>query len=685
MAAQTSFDHPISPAGSTLSAEAGSLLDALSRAREASGLERLRMAIEQTGHAAMHWNVPSDLVTWSDNAAAVLGVGGDRLPRTGEQLRMLMPTEDRERYESVVLDSPHLDDGDGIGYDVRYRLIGAVSGAITPIEERGRVVCAADGSLQDVIAVLRQAHDEAGVNPDGNLIDAETGLASRSAIVNALRAASASVEHASLGLVVANISNIADIRDTYGPSILPEVIAATAMRLKSIMRGSDMLGRAGTAQFAILLRDCTSEQIQVAGDRFVAAIRNDVIETKLGPVWVELTAGGVIIPGPVNDAAGAFGLAEEALDEAECNPGRSFAVYQPSPQRLSRHGSNRKHAVDIIEALNSERFTLWHQPIVSSKNHQPEMFESLLRMRTPEGEIVPAAHLVPIADKLGFMQMIDAMVCRTSLDLLAHRPGVKVTFNLSDTTLRNSYAAMRILSIVAEAGVVANQICIEISHTAATREAGNKVSTLQKLRELGCSLAVSGYLRDGMSIAVLKEADYVKLDGRTCADIASRPDDLPLLKAAIEFAHRAGAQVIAEHVETDADASVLAEIGVDYLQGYLFGKASPEYFDVVLSPIDTVATNVGSGEAQTEPVDAKAFSDQAVAATADLKEMAEPVMDNLDDLRGCLDECLDEGPAVAAATAELVTAELATAEDSGQDPAHAVSLLKAALSKLDSI
>ena len=208
MAAQTSFDHPISPAGSTLSAEAGSLLDALSRAREASGLERLRMAIEQTGHAAMHWNVPSDLVTWSDNAAAVLGVGGDRLPRTGEQLRMLMPTEDRERYESVVLDSPHLDDGDGIGYDVRYQLIGAVSGAITPIEERGRVVCAADGSLQDVIAVLRRAHDEAGVNPDGNLIDAETGLASRSAIVNALRAASASVENASLGLVVANISNI---------------------------------------------------------------------------------------------------------------------------------------------------------------------------------------------------------------------------------------------------------------------------------------------------------------------------------------------------------------------------------------------------------------------------------------------------------------------------------------------
>ncbi len=677
MAAQTGFDQPQSSPDNSMSAEAGNLLDALSRARAASDLERLRMAIEQTGHAAMHWSVPGDLMTWSANAAAVVGLHGDRLPRSGEQLRALMPLDDRERYESVVLDSPHLDDGDGIGYDVRYRLVDPVSGEMTSIEERGRVVCAADGSLQDVIAVLRQAHDRPAEVASSNLIDPETGLASRPAIVNALRMEGASAANISCGLVVATMSNIADIRDTYGPSIVPEAIAATAMRLKSIMRGSDMLGRAGAAQFAILLRDCTSEQLQVAGDRFVAAIRNDVIETRLGPVWVELTAGGVIVPASAEDPASAFGLAEEALDEAECNSGRPFAVYQRSPQRLTRHGGNRKHAIDIIDALNAERFTLWHQPIVSSKDHQPAMFESLLRMQSPDGEIVPAAHLVPIADKLGFMQMIDAMVCRTSLDLLAIRPGVKVSFNLSDATLRNSYAAMRILNIVAEAGGVAKQICIEISHTAATREANRQFSTLQKLRELGCSLAVSGYLRDGLSIAVLKEADYVKLDGVTCAGISSRPHDLPLLKAAIEFAHRAGAQVIAEHVETEADASILAEIGVDYLQGFLFGKASPEHFDVTLSPVNA-ASDPADPETGTA-ADTTAPTVYAPATSASTNAPESGV--------GC--HAADAGCVAGTAEVELVIADLPDAQVAGDgnehDPACAVSLLKAALNKLDSI
>jgi EAL domain-containing protein (putative c-di-GMP-specific phosphodiesterase class I) len=119
---------------------------------------------------------------------------------------------------------------------------------------------------------------------------------------------------------------------------------------------------------------------------------------------------------------------------------------------LLAHSNNRKHANDIITALNEERFTIWHQPIVSATTGDPVMYESLLRMKSADGEILPAAHLVPIAEKLGFMQMIDAMVCQTSLKLLAARADTKVSFNLSDSTLRNSYAASRILSIVAEAG-----------------------------------------------------------------------------------------------------------------------------------------------------------------------------------------------------------------------------------------
>ena len=116
----------------------------------------------------------------------------------------------------------------------------------------------------------------------------------------------------------------------------------------------------------------------------------------------------------MSDPAEAFSLAEEALSQAECSTDTSFVVYQPSPQRLSEHNKNRKAANDIITALNEERFTIWHQPIVSAKTSDPVMYESLLRMKSADGEILSAAHLVPIAEKLGFMQMIDFFTTATA-------------------------------------------------------------------------------------------------------------------------------------------------------------------------------------------------------------------------------------------------------------------------------
>jgi hypothetical protein len=258
----------------------------------------------------------------------------------------------------------------------------------------------------------------------------------------------------SCGLVVATMANISDIRETYGPAIVNEAIVATGARLRSVMRGADMLGRCGPSQFAILLKNCSSEQIHVAGDRFVAAIRNDVIETNLGPVWVELTAGGVIVPASVS-RSGRSVLAGRRGTE----PGRMWQfrhVIRGVPA-LTTAACWRTATIASMPTTSSRRSTRNASRSGTSPSFRRRpairyMYESLLRMKSADGEILPAAHLVPIAEKLGFMQMIDAMVCQTSLKLLAARADTKVSFNLSDSTLRNSYAASRILSIVAEAG-----------------------------------------------------------------------------------------------------------------------------------------------------------------------------------------------------------------------------------------
>jgi diguanylate cyclase (GGDEF)-like protein len=694
MAAQSGNEHVSPQTGSEFSPEANSLINALTRARDASDVERLRFAAVQTGHVAFHWNLASDLLSWSEAAAAVLGVEPGSLPSRGEELTALIEPDDRERRIAMLLEPTQVDDGDGIEYDVAYQLMPAGGEAPVVLEERGRIICNQQGEVRDVIGIVRRAVSSGRSAAVEIMTDPDTALASRAAVLKALGEAVKASEHGSCGLVLASISNIRDISETYGSSIVADVIRATGMRLRSVMRGADVLGRTGTAQFGIVLRECSSEQIVTAGDRFVAAIRNEVIETPQGPVWVELTAGAVTLPGVTVEPGEAFGLAEEALDQATGRVGPSFFVYEPSQDRKKQHKSNRQSAMDIVAALNEERFTLWHQPIVDAGDQQPAMYESLLRMQSPSGEIISAGHLVPIAEKLGFMQMIDAIVCRTSLDLLASRPDTRVSFNLSDSTLRNSYAVERLLSIVAEAGAVAHQVCIEVSHGALLRQATGSPqnNALRRLRELGCQIAMSGYLTEGMSISLLGMVDLVKLSGDMCAGIADRPGDVGLLRAAVEFAHRAGAKVVAERVESDRDAAVLSEAGVDYLQGYLFGKASPEHFNLTLARLD-----LDQHDHAAEPVTAK--SEPAVSAAAVPSEPVEtgPVAVVQEVVQVEQTEMTDE-PATSQPEPVTQTGPEAIDTEAASDPIMPepvmesaflsephLDLLKQALGKLDSI
>lgn len=663
MTALSGNEHVFPDTDPALSPDASSILDGLLRARDASQAERLRIAALHTGHVSFQWNRSSDLISWGEAAAAVLGVDQSALPVRGGDFSAMIIEEDRERRDAMLLDTTQVDDGDGIEYDLSYSLQAREGERPVVLEERGRLICDQAGEVRDVIAVIRRAAGRGTGQSIDEMKDPETALASKTAVLKALSEAAKESDETSCGLVLASISNLRDISDTYGPGIVPDVIRATGARLRSVMRGADLLGRTGTAQFAVVLRECTSEQIMTAGERFVASIRNELIETSRGPVWVELAAGAISLHTNKVDVAEAFSLAEETLEQAASRIGPAFVVYRNAPDREQQHQRNRQSAVDIVAALNEERFTLWHQPIVSAADQKPVMYESLLRMKSSEGEIISAAHLVPIAEKLGFMQMIDANVCRTSLELLATHPDTKVSFNLSDATLRNNYAAERLLSIVAESGAVARRVCIEVSHAALHRQVTGGVGSnaVQSLRELGCQIAMNGYLTEGMSISLLHSVDMVKLGGEITSGIAHRPGDVGLLRAAVEFAHRAGVKVVAECVETDRDAAVLSEAGVDYLQGYLYGQAAPEHFNLTLGSIDAerarVACQMQSGVEEAPA--ALQLPEQPDAADAIAFEVE---------------------PAPVQAEADLPAGIPADLLDNPQ-----MDLLKAALGKLDTI
>ena len=152
----------------------------------------------------------------------------------------------------------------------------------------------------------------------------------------------------------------------------------------------------------------------VAAERFLGTARESVIETERGPVWALLSIGAVVTPIHAIDPAMAIARAEEALTQARKQPAGDVVIYEPSEQRRSERSGNARHAAEIVQCLKESRFQLAFQPVVDGNTGEPVFHEALLRMTSDDGRIVPAGHLIPVAETLGdhFQQMLDDGVQR---------------------------------------------------------------------------------------------------------------------------------------------------------------------------------------------------------------------------------------------------------------------------------
>ena len=114
--------------------------------------------------------------------------------------------------------------------------------------------------------------------------------------------------------------------------------------------------------------------------------------------------------------------AEEALTEARKLPSDGFVIYKPSQQRQSKRTLNAHSATEIVRCLREDRFRLAFQPVVDATTGEPVFHEALLRMTDQAGEIIAAAHLIPIAEKLGLVRLIDRAVVQMTVAALNKFP-----------------------------------------------------------------------------------------------------------------------------------------------------------------------------------------------------------------------------------------------------------------------
>ena len=543
------------------------------------------------GQAAFTWDIASDTLSWSVNILEVLpGVPSDAIELGAEFARLIEP-QPHLRREAVMHGSAQ-DMGQGVHYQIEYGLRARMSAPVVWVEETGRWFAGADGKPAYVRGILRinnerHAHEEQLRKLSQR--DPLTGDINRTHLVASLAEAveEAARFRSSFAFMLIGIDHLARLNEAFGFDVADEVICEVSRRIRMRLRGGDVLGRFSGNKFGLILKNCTADDMQVAAERFLAGIRDEIVPTASGPVSLTASIGAVNAPRYARTADEAMSRTQEALETAKARRRGSFHAWHPNVERDAQRRVNIRVTDEIVAALNEHRIVMAFEPVVEAVSRQPAFYECLVRMQNGEGEFSLAPDIVPVAEKLGLIRLVDHRVLELVVEELARSPQVQLSLNISpDTTMDPNWWAS-IESLFRAYPGVAERMIVEITETVAIQDLDDVRGFVNRLKDFGSRIAIDDFGAGYTSFRNLRKlgVDIVKIDGAFVQNIARSADDRAFVQTMIDLAHRLGIKTVAEWVQDEEAAKLLQSWGSDYIQGRLTGLASRQRpWDLAAAP-----------------------------------------------------------------------------------------------------
>lgn len=536
---------------------------------------RLGLAIAASGCVVYDWDVVGGRIEWSANAEAVFGAGA----AANAALFQSRIAPDDAPLRALAL-ARHLRNREP--FHCEYKLRHA-DGRMDWIEERGHAECDGAGEPVRLVGVLRvvtQQKQRLAQLERLAFHDDLTGLLNRSRLREALEETVESClrRNVSASLIVVNIDNLGMLNEAYGYDVADEVIVAVSRCIASAAGPEDHLARVGGNQFGLLLPDEGGRRMEAAAQRILEQVRAAVIETMAGPIAVSVSLGGVDLPASARGFDAALARAEEALEQAKRAGRDRFVAFRHSPERIALRRRTLATGDRVLSALKERRLKLAFQPIVTSDGGSVVMHECLLRMLDDSGEPIAAGAFIPVVEKLGLVRQIDRRSLELAIEELEACDDIVLAVNVSGMTATDASARANLLGLLKAHQRVAPRLVFEITETVAMGDIYESAQFAKTFRDLGCGVALDDFGAGYTSFRHLKQLaiDIVKIDGQFAKGVATNADNQLFVRTLMSLARGFGLKAVAETVETVADAEALARHGVDYLQGYLFGRPSLE-------------------------------------------------------------------------------------------------------------
>ncbi len=382
----------------------------------------------------------------------------------------------------------------------------------------------------------------------------------------------------SCGFLLVAIDNLARINESYGFDIADEVISAVGKRVRSLMRGKDTLGRYSGNKFGVVLRDCTPDDMAIAAERMLVGVRDALVPTSAGPVAVTVTIGGITAPRHARGLAEVLARTQETLDAAKGKRRGSFLAYRPNIEREAQRRENVRATDEIVAALNERRIFLAYETVANAVDRRPAFYECLMRVRRADGSLLGASDVVPVAERLGLVRLLDHRVLELVVDELVAAPSLRASVNVSPGSTTDPDWWTGLGSLLRAHPGVAERLIIEITESAAIQDVDETRGFVARVKDLGCRIAIDDFGAGYTSFRNLRKlgVDIVKIDGAFVQNMLRSEDDCAFVQTLIDLAKRLKLATVAEWVQDERAARMLQAWGCDFLQGALVGLATVE-------------------------------------------------------------------------------------------------------------
>ena len=374
------------------------------------------------------------------------------------------------------------------------------------------------------------------------------------------------------------------INDTCGHAAGDELLQHLGKILLSSVRKRDTLSRLGGDEFGMLLENCPLDKAVEIAKNLLHAIENFTFTWGEDSFQLGISIGVVPLDHSAASLAQALSAADSACYIAKESGRNQVQIAHLGDRRLQERHGQMQWVARLNEALENNRFTLYFQPIVpcASRRENGKHIEILLRMVNEDGSIVAPGSFLPAAEKYNLIASIDRWVIEHAMGWLARESAVSqtpllVSINLSGQSIGDPTVLKFIIDQMEATGISPEQVCFEVTETAAIANITAATSFMLTLRGCGFKFSLDDFGSGLSSFTYLKKlpVDFLKIDGTFVRDITSDPIDRAMVRSINELGQLLGKETIAEFVETMEIAHELKKMGVNYAQGYAYSHPRP--------------------------------------------------------------------------------------------------------------